>query len=153
MRTRRLTLILILIAVGTLIVWLYQTSASHFQTFVHKTQVHIKNINSKLQEFDRSDEKKELDVESTYLELLGFVDQPKLFNEGQFKNKSIVFLTAFTHFSDREKALIESKLKYFPAYTIIIYDIDLSFSEHLKVRKKYSFLNFTIFKCLDFKIY
>jgi len=128
-------LIVMLIAIGTVIVWLYQTSASHFQTFVHKTQVHIKNINSKLQEFDRSEEKKELDVESTYLELLGFVDKPKLFNEDQFKNTSIVFLTAFTHFSDRERALIESKIKYFPDQVIIIYDIDLSFSEHLKIQK------------------
>ena len=134
MRLKRLMLILISCIIGSIIYWQYQNSAAHFHTFVSKTQVHIQHINSKLKELDRSEDKKELDVESTYLELLGFLDNPKLFNISNYSpNDSLVFLTAFTHYTDREKELIESKLKYFPDDIFIIYDIDLSFTEQLKV--------------------
>ena len=95
-----------------------------------KTQLHIQNINSKLQVLD--ERKKDLDVESTYLEMLGFIENPKLYDFGN--NSSMPpFVTAFTAFTEREKLLIESKLKYFPKNPILIYDIDLSFSEQLKV--------------------
>jgi hypothetical protein len=98
-----------------------------------KTQLHIQNINSKLQVLD--ERKKDLDVESTYLEMLGFIENPKLYDEKILGNISIIppFVTAFTGFSEKEKLLIESKLKYFPKNPILIYDIDLSFSEQLKV--------------------
>ena len=42
-------------------------------------------------------------------------------------------VTAFRRFGDKEKALIESKMKYFLDDLILIYDLDLSSSEQLKV--------------------
>jgi hypothetical protein len=77
--------------------------------------------------------KKDLDAESTFLEMLGFIDNPKLYNDEQMSKKRPLFVTAFTHFTDKEKLLIESKIKYFPADIILIYDIDLNFSEQLRV--------------------
>ncbi len=99
-------------------------------------------------------------MDSTYLELLGFVKNPKLFNSddpnsgydnkqqpptnsgGSVENggKTVTkrlrippLITAFNRLGDKEKAMIESKLKYFPTDLIIIYDLDLSSSEQLKV--------------------
>ena len=67
------------------------------------------------------------------LDFLG--SNPKFYNEKVLGNSTIMppFVTAFTAFSEKEKLLIESKLKYFPKNPILIYDIDLSFSEQLKV--------------------
>lgn len=89
-------------------------------------------------------------VDSTYLELLGFIKEPTLFEETQYKfvmkdrfmddlNKASripPLVTAFKRFGDKEKALIESKMKYFVNDLILIYDLDLSSSEQLKIKKQ-----------------
>jgi len=96
--------------------------------------------------FDRKEDKS-LNVDSTYLELLGFVKDPTLFeNVKEMKiNKNRLLLnelkasripplvTAFKRFGDKEKALIESKMQFFSDDLILIYDLDLSSSEQLKV--------------------
>lgn len=132
MKTKTYMIFFSIITFCTILIWLFNSPTPHFRTFVSKTQLHIQKINSKLQVLDEA--KKELDVESTYLEMLGFVDNPKLYktiNDDKFPP----FVTAFTHFTDKEKYLIQSKLKHFPDELILIYDIDLSFSEQLKVKK------------------
>lgn len=165
------------------IIWLINVPSPHLRSFVSKTQLHIKNINSKLKVLDQDDDddnndRGDLEVDSTYLELLGFVKNPKLFEEetdettlnlnsnsanansknnneedinSNFNNQIVVniknlrippLVTAFMRFSDKEKALIESKLKYFLNDLIIIYDLDLSSSEQLKV-----YIHVYIFMC------
>jgi hypothetical protein len=106
-------------------------SPEQIKSIVSQTQLHIMNINSKFNVLDQSDNK-ELDVESTYLELLGFVPQPRLYNPNE--KMKITFATAFERFTENEKYLLESKLKYFPNDIIFIYDIDLSFHEQLEVK-------------------
>jgi hypothetical protein len=132
MKTKSCLIILSFFAVALTLI-LYNSLAKspvEIKTIVSKTQFHLKNINSKFNVLDRSEEK-ELDVESTYLELLGFVQQPRFYDPT--KKIKIVFVTAFNHFAVNEKILIESKLKYFPNDIIFIYDIDLSFHEQLEV--------------------
>jgi hypothetical protein len=132
MKTKTYMILFCLIIISTILIWLFNSPTPHIRTFMSKTQLHIQNINSKLQVLD--DTKKDLDVESTYLEMLGFTENPKLYNQDLSLSKKIPpFVTAFTHFTEKEKLLIESKLKYFPTDPILIYDIDLSFSEQLKV--------------------
>lgn len=145
--------------------WL--THQKHLSNIVSKTKLHIKSINSKLQSYEPSDEpeenSKDLEVDATYLELLGFepnLVEPNLFkeekkvlkdsdkesdpdvNKGSLNNNNnnINFngripplVTAFSRFSEKEKALIESKLKYFFNDLFLVYDLDLSSSEQLKV--------------------
>jgi hypothetical protein len=169
--------LVIIILMTSAIIWLINVPSPHLRSFVSKTQLHIKNINSKLKVLDQDDDddddsndRGDLEVDSTYLELLGFVKNPKLFQESDetslnlnakasninmnnkndndeeinsnFNNQLVVniknlrippLVTAFMRFGDKEKALIESKLKYFLNDLIIIYDLDLSSSEQLKV--------------------
>ena len=131
MKTKTYMILFGLTIFSTLLIWLFNSPTPHIRTFMSKTQLHIQNINSKLQVLD--EHKKDLDVESTYLEMLGFVEKPKLYDEKSLNEKMPPFVTAFTHFTDNEKLLIESKIKHFPHESILIYDIDLSFSEQLKV--------------------
>jgi hypothetical protein len=151
--------------ISLFLLWLINSPQKHLSNIVSKTKLHIKNINSKLQSLEPSDEledtSKDLEVDSTYLELLGFVKEPNLFNEEKQSlvdtnnekdldinkfpdninsNNNIKFngripplVTAFSRFSEKEKALIESKIRYFLNDLIIIYDLDLSSSEQLKV--------------------
>lgn len=156
--------------ISILLFWLINSPQKHLSNIVNKTKIHIKNINSKLQSLEPSDDiednSKDLEVDSTYLELLGFVKDPNLFkeeervdedlNNDKLKENNILSLianannnnikysgripplvTAFSRFSDKEKALIESKLKHFLNDLIIIYDLDLSSSEQLKVSYLY----------------
>jgi hypothetical protein len=182
MKTRNFMFLVIIILMTSAIIWLINVPSPHLRSFVSKTQLHIKNINSKLKVLDQDDDdddgndRGDLEVDSTYLELLGFVKNPKLFEENDetssnsantninnknsndeeinsnFNNQILVniknlrippLVTAFMRFSDKEKALIESKLKYFLNDLIIIYDLDLSSSEQLKVYFK--FLSISIF--------
>ena len=134
MKTKTYLILFGFLIFSTILIWLFNTPTNdHLRTFMSKTQLHIQNINSKLQVLD--ERKKDLDIESTYLEMLGFIENPKFYNEKVLGNSTIMppFVTAFTAFSEKEKLLIESKLKYFPKNPILIYDIDLSFSEQLKV--------------------
>jgi hypothetical protein len=154
MKRKSYLIMLALIIVSTVIIWLINSPTPHLRSIVSKTKLQIKNINSKLQvlEDDENDNGKDLEVDSTYLELLGFVKDPKLFKENkntddetenQLINNQILLnninsripplVTAFSRYTDKEKALIESKLKYFLSDLIIIYDLDLSSSEQLKV--------------------
>jgi hypothetical protein len=169
------------ILVSVLLFWLANSPQKHLSNIVLKTKFHIKNINSKFQSLDGQepdedddsfDEKEDLEVDSTYLELLGFVKEPNLFREDakkvsvesssadkiagylsesddentsntnnnnlnvkKYTGRIPPLVTAFSRFSDKEKALIESKLKYFLNDLIIIYDLDLSSSEQLKMKK------------------
>lgn len=169
-KTRNLIYLVIFILITSAIIWLVNVPSPHLRSFVSKTQLHIKNINSKLKVLEQDDDESDrddLEVDSTYLELLGFVKNPKLFDEENkknlenenkitdtFNNQETIQLdnsninsiqiknlripplvTAFMHFSDKEKALIQSKLKYFYSDLIIIYDLDLSSSEQLKIKK------------------
>ena len=180
MKKKSVMILLIFVVFSTIVIWLFNTPNNHsLSSFVSKTQLHIKNINSKLQVLDQDDSnKQELEVESTYLELLGFVKDPQVFNENEkklaykfggsslaqesntnglkqpttqvtsteddgdfnselYKKGSIKYpplVTAFTHFGEKENYLIESKMKFFHDDLILIYDLDLSSSENLKVR-------------------
>lgn len=135
MKTRSFMILLGLCVFTSILLWIFNANTSHLRTIVSKTQIQIQNINSKIKDFkDSNDEekKKYVDEESTYLEHLGFVDNPKLYNINN-TNETFVILTAFSRYTEKEKMLIESKMNYFPNETLLIYDIDLSFSEQLKV--------------------
>jgi hypothetical protein len=155
------------------IFWFFNSPSNDLKKFVSKTQLHIKNLNSKLLDQESNDE---IEIDSTYLELLGFVNNPKLYVDSkdsnvnvktvkQVDNKTVVkkqdmensqenlneqnfifdvselrippLVTAFDSYTEKEKALIKSKLKFFPKDYFIIYDLDLSSSEQLKVRKRF----------------
>lgn len=141
-----------------IIVWLLSSPTPHLRSFVSNTQLHIKNINSKLEMLEDEDgdsifrkEKNLNNVDSTYLELLGFVKEPTLFENTQreltnnlnnFNNRLNEqprippLVTAFKRYGEKEKALIESKMKYFFNDLILIYDLDLSSSEQLLIKKQ-----------------
>lgn len=144
----------------SVIIWLFNSPQPHLKSIVSKTQLQIKNINSKLD----SGSSRSLDsVDSTYLELLGFIKNPKLFVYDKSSSRSVStarqrdddinndsnqqvvlnransdpikppFVSAFSRFTDKERALIDSKMKFFLPDLFIIYDLDLSSSEQLKV--------------------
>lgn len=136
------------VAVVSVIIWLFNSPQPHLKNIVSKTQLHIKSINSKLD----SGSRRRLDsVDSTYLELLGFIKNPRLFdtNTTSFPKSGDdkldgnseqaldpirpPLVSAFLRFGEKERALIESKLKFFASDLFLIYDLDLSSSEHLKV--------------------
>ena len=154
MKTRSYFVLITLLILSSLMIWLFNSPTPHLRSFVSKTQLHIKNINSKLKVLEPSDNRKDLEIDSTYLELLGFVNEPKLFKENKnyledsneynsntdlkfnkINPKTPPLVTAFSSFGNKEKALLESKFKYFSNDLILIYDLDLSSSEQLKVRK------------------
>ena len=168
MKRKSFLILIAFIFISSLIVWLVNSPQTQFSNIVSKTKLHIKNINSKLQALEPSDEpeenSKDLEVDSTYLELLGFVKEPNLFKEetktyddtanengdtnnpllnngnrikmnNKYNGRIPPLVTAFSRYTEKEKALIESKLKYFLNDLIIIYDLDLSSSEQLKVFK------------------
>jgi len=139
-----------------LLIWLVSSPTPHLRSFVSNTQLHIKNINSKFEMLENVEgesifnqkEDKNFNVDSTYLELLGFVKEPTLFdntkellinnnqlflNEQKLTPRIPPLVTAFKRFGDKEKALIESKMQFFYDDLILIYDLDLSSSEQLKV--------------------
>lgn len=146
----------------SVIIWLFNSPQPHLKSIVSKTQLQIKNINSKLD----SGSSRSLDsVDSTYLELLGFIKNPKLFVYDKSSSRSVStarqrdddlnndsnqqvvlnransdpikppFVSAFSRFTEKERALIESKMKFFLPDLFIIYDLDLSSSEQLKIKK------------------
>lgn len=164
MKRKSLFVFMAFVFICIFLIWLINSPQKHLSNIVSRTKLHIKNINSKLQSLEPSDEpeenSKDLEVDETYLELLGFVKEPNLFKEetklfdpnsekdvekdnfsGSLKSKNNVkfnerippLVTAFSRFSEKEKALIESKLKYFLNDLFLIYDLDLSSSEQLKV--------------------
>ena len=145
MKTRSFVLLVGLILLTTTFVWFFNLQTSHLRSLVSETQHHIQNINSKLQVLDQ-DDKENLEVDSTYLELLGFVKEPTLFKDNSLNSDKALnqdydqskidildtvntntrippLVTAFQHFTAKEKALIESKLKYFLNDLLIIYDL------------------------------
>ena len=150
LKSRTFFLLLVFILVSTALIWLFNSPQPHLRSIVSKTQLHIKNINSKLQVIDTDETlSKNLEVDSTYLELLGFVKEPNLFKENidastndpnlqndltSLSNKPPI-VTAFFRFTEKEKTLIESKLKHFLTLPMLIYDLDLSSSEQLKIKK------------------
>lgn len=142
MKTKSFVALVILILLSTVLVWFFNLQTSHLRSLVSETQHHIQNINSKLQVLDRVDTENNLEVDSTYLELLGFVQkEPTLFKETQnspndernnnqqeqinndedsvnanfnsnnYNPRIPPLVTAFQHFTEKERALIESKLK------------------------------------------
>jgi hypothetical protein len=138
MKTRSFVLLIVLIILTTTLVWFFNLQTSYLaRSLVSETQHHIQSINSKLKVLDQNEN---LEVDSTYLELLGFVKDPTLFksNNNNNKNNNNVGLddlinnnnnneanndvilvnsripplvTAFQRFTEKEKALIESKLR------------------------------------------
>lgn len=137
-----------------LVLWVLNSPTPRLRSFVSNTQLHIKNIkNINIEMLDNEEgesifrNEKNFNIDSTYLELLGFIKEPTLFGDAKKENvKSIDMMnslnkdpripplvTAFRRFGDKEKALIESKMKYFLDDLILIYDLDLSSSEQLKV--------------------
>ena len=78
-KTRSFVLLVGLILLTTTFVWFFNLQTSHLRSLVSETQHHIQNINSKLQVLDQED-KENLKVDSTYLELLGY-------EENSFKSK------------------------------------------------------------------
>lgn len=180
MKKKSFMILLVFVVFCSVVVWLFNTPSPHLRNIVSKTQLQIKNINSKLQVLEQDDAGKDFEVESTYLELLGFVKDPNLFDSKQFitsnEEKSSIqnsssqpqnqinsqesndeqhqnaeptnnnnnkgasrsikippLVTAFSRFGDKENYLIESKMNYFLNDLLLIYDLDLSSSEHLKV--------------------
>ncbi len=136
MKTKSFIALVIFILLSSVLVWFFNFQTSHLRSLVSETQQHIQNINSKLQVLDRVANENNLEVDSTYLELLGFVqNEPTLFKDNVNNQNSIIdanqeinnnedsvnnlnnnprippLVTAFQHFTDKEKALIESKLK------------------------------------------
>jgi hypothetical protein len=91
LKARSFLILLLLIALATLLIWLFNSPQPHLRSIVSKTHMHIKNINSKFQALNADaadgnsgeDEtaKSNLEIDSTYLELLGFVSQPRLYKE------------------------------------------------------------------------
>ena len=160
-----MSLVMLVLAMSGL-VWLITMPSPHIQSLVSKTQLHIKNINSQLNVLnDPADQyTSDVEVDAAYLELLGFVSNPRLFtqhdpqqahqqqqqqqqlltgesNSKPAKQSSAVrwrippLVTAFVSFGDKERALVESKLAHFRTDLFIVYDLDLSSSEQLKVKK------------------
>jgi hypothetical protein len=151
MKLKNLLVILICITVSSILIWLLNSPTPHLRSFVSKTQLQFKNINSKLQVLeleqnndandDDNDEHNSDDIDTTFLQLLGFVKNPKLFtfvnesknmnsnNNNEIKSTTNLrippIVTAFYTFNDEEKLLIGSKMKYFPKDLFIIYDLDL----------------------------
>lgn len=69
-------MLLSFVILASVVIWLFNSPQPHLKSIVSKTQLQIKNINSKLD----SDSRRRLDtVDSTYLELLGFIKNPRLF--------------------------------------------------------------------------
>ena len=83
MKTRSYFVLITLLILSSLMIWLFNSPTPHLRSFVSKTQLHIKTINSKLKVLEPSDYRKHLEIDSTYLELLGFVNEPKLFKENK----------------------------------------------------------------------
>ena len=133
MKTRSFVLLIILIILTTTLVWFFNLQTSYLaRSLVSETQHHIQSINSKLKVLDQNEN---LEVDSTYLELLGFVKDPTLFksNNNNNNNNNVglddlinndanndfilensripPLVTAFQRFTEKEKALIESKLR------------------------------------------
>jgi hypothetical protein len=170
MKPKNMMILISLVLIVFGIFWFFNSPSNDLKKFVSKTQLHIKNLNSKLLDQESNDD---IEIDSTYLELLGFVKNPKLYVDNKDSNdkvqpikrqdnKTIVnnqdlessqenlneqnfifdvtdlrippLVTAFDSYTEKEKALIKSKLKYFPKDYFIIYDLDLSSSEQLKVR-------------------
>ena len=126
-------MLIILIILTTTLVWFFNLQTSYLaRSLVSETQHHIQSINSKLKVLDQNEN---LEVDSTYLELLGFVKDPTLFksnnnnvglddlinnnNNNNDANNDVILensripplVTAFQRFTEKEKALIESKLR------------------------------------------
>jgi hypothetical protein len=172
LKTRSFFILILVIVFVTLLIWLFNSPQPRLRNIVSKTHMHIKNINSKFQSLDSSEDsaaeesaaKSSLAIDSTYLELLGFVAEPKLFKEISDEEKNLKLaqvvetlnlnlnnnnevllnkislnlppiITAFFRFGEREKALIESKMTHFLKDLMLIYDLDLSSSEQLRIKK------------------
>lgn len=148
LRSKNLVLVFIGIIGILFLIWILSSPQPHFRSFVSNTQLHIKNINSKLEilEDENGDsifrKEENFNIDSTYLELLGFVKEPTLFDSKQNEFSKTrgnkvpripPLVTAFKRYGDKEKALIESKMKFFMNDLILIYDLDLSSSEQLVV--------------------
>lgn len=76
LKKRNFFMLLSIVILASVIIWLFYSPQPHLKSIVSKTQLQIKNINSKLD----ADSRHRLDtVDSTYLELLGFIKNPRLF--------------------------------------------------------------------------
>lgn len=156
-KTKNFLMVCALIFGIILILWVLNSPTPRLRSFVSNTQLHIKNIKNINIEMLENEEgesifrnEKNFNIDSTYLELLGFIKEPTLFEDAKKETvKSIDMInnmnkvpripplvTAFRRFGDKEKALIESKMKYFLDDLILIYDLDLSSSEQLKIKKQ-----------------
>lgn len=76
LKKRNFFMLFSIVILASVIIWLFNSPQPHLKSIVSKTQLQIKNINSKLD----ADSRHQLDtVDSTYLELLGFIKNPRLF--------------------------------------------------------------------------
>lgn len=82
MKTKNFFLLIGCFTLSSLLFWLLSNPAPNFQTFVKETHKQINNLNSKIQKNLATDPDSEFEVDSAYLELLGFVRTPRLYKPG-----------------------------------------------------------------------
>ena len=127
-------LILVLFVLATSIsIWLISIPTPNLRnimTETHKQITNLKNINV----MPIHDER-EINLDETYLELLGFTDHPKLFPDSTDAKEHVPVVVTGVYSSNYEKAfmLIESVQKYLPDRQVMIFDLGLGSYELVKV--------------------
>ena len=127
-------LILVLFVLATSIsIWLISIPTPNLRNIMSETHKQISNLKN-INVMPMHDER-EINLDETYLELLGFTDHPKLYPNSVDSGLKVPVIVSGVYSSNYENAflLIESVQKYFPDRQVMIFDLGLGSYELVKV--------------------
>ena len=139
MRSKNFLILLLFILATTISVWLVNLPSPNIHNIMsetHKKISNLKNINV-MSDADR------FNVDGTYLELLGFNKNPKLYPNDVDKKETLPVVVTGVTSHDYENAvpLLKSVRKYLHSHKMVIYDIGMGTYELLQVRRLSRYIN------------
>ena len=131
MRSKNFLILLLFVLATSISIWLVSMPTPNIRNIMTETH---KQINHLKQNMNVMSGAKELAVDDTYLELLGFTDHPRLYPDINAEAAAPVIVTGVTSRNYQNAFdLIDSVRKYLPDRHVQIFDLGLGSYELVKV--------------------
>ena len=136
MRSKNFLILLLFIVATSISIWLVSMPTPNIRNIVTETHKQISHLKDNMNAMAINNAK-ELSVDETYLELLGFTKNPQLYPESIDNTLSLPVVVTGVTSRNYESAftLIESVRKYLPDKQMFIFDLGLGSYELVTVSK------------------
>ena len=132
-RSKNFLILMLFIMATSISIWLVSVPTPNIRMIMTETGKQITNLKNNMQ--PKNPAPKEVTMSETYLELLGFSDNPSLYPEGADESLHVPVVVTGVTSGTYENAfqLIKSVQKYFPDKHVMIFDLGLGSYETVAV--------------------